>query len=99
MTLHLAQMNIGRVRAPIDSPVMAGFVARLAEINALAEASDGFVWRFQGGSGNATYLRRTRRPGPFGPGTIGGSGRTRPTPHPTESYSRSVRLRRAHELQ
>jgi uncharacterized protein DUF3291 len=57
MTLHLAQMNIGRMRAPIESDVMAGFVARLAEINALAEASDGFVWRFQGEGGNATYLR------------------------------------------
>jgi uncharacterized protein DUF3291 len=57
MTLHLAQMNIGRMRAPIDSDVMAGFVARLAEINALAEASEGFVWRFQGEGGNATYLR------------------------------------------
>jgi hypothetical protein len=50
-------MNIGRMRAPIESDVMAGFVARLAEINALAEASEGFVWRFQGEGGNATYLR------------------------------------------
>jgi hypothetical protein len=57
MTLHLAQMNIGRMRAPIESDTMAGFVARLAEINALADASDGFVWRFQGEGGNATYLR------------------------------------------
>jgi heme-degrading monooxygenase HmoA len=57
MTLHLAQMNIGRMRAPIESDIMARFVARLAEINALADASDGFVWRFQGEGGNATYLR------------------------------------------
>jgi hypothetical protein len=54
---HLAQMNIGRMRAPIDSPTMSEFVARLPEINALADASEGFVWRFQGESGNATYLR------------------------------------------
>jgi hypothetical protein len=55
--VHLAQMNIGRMRAPIDSPIMSAFVARLPEINALAEASEGFVWRFQGESGDATYLR------------------------------------------
>jgi len=38
-------------------PVMAGFVARLAEINALADASPGFVWRLQTEEGNATGLR------------------------------------------
>ena len=54
---HLAQVNIARARAPLDSPVMAGFVARLAEINALAEASSGYVWRFQDDTGNATYVR------------------------------------------
>lgn len=36
---------------------MAGFVARLAEINALADRSPGFVWRLQTAEGNATYLR------------------------------------------
>lgn len=55
--VQLAQVNIGRVKAPPDDPVMAGFMSRLDEINALAEASDGFVWRLQGDSGNATYLR------------------------------------------
>ena len=54
---HLAQVNIARALAPLDSPVMAGFVARLAEINALAEASPGYVWRFQDDTGNATYVR------------------------------------------
>ena len=54
---HLAQVNIARMLAPLDSPVMAGFVARLDEINALADHSPGFVWRFQSESGNATYLR------------------------------------------
>ena len=55
--LHLAQVNIARMRAPLDDPVMAGFVARLNEINALADASRGFVWRLQTPEGNATYLR------------------------------------------
>ncbi len=36
---------------------MAGFVARLDEINALADRSPGFVWRLQTEQGNATYLR------------------------------------------
>ena len=36
---------------------MRGFVARLDEINALADGSPGFVWRLQTDAGNATYLR------------------------------------------
>lgn len=54
---HLAQVNIARALAPLDSPVMAGFVARIAEINALAESSPGYVWRFQDDTGNALYVR------------------------------------------
>jgi hypothetical protein len=57
---HIAQVNVARMRAPLDSPVMAGFVARLEEINALADRSSGFVWRLQTPEGDATYLR------PFG---------------------------------
>jgi Domain of unknown function (DUF3291) len=53
----IAQVNIARMRAPLDDPVMAGFVARLAEINALADTSPGFVWRLQTEEGDATYLR------------------------------------------
>lgn len=56
-TYHLAQVNIARMKAPLESPVLAGFVARLAEINALADRSLGFVWRLQTPSGDATYLR------------------------------------------
>ena len=55
--LHIAQVNIARMRAPLEDPVMAGFVARLNEINALADRSEGFVWRLQNAAGNATYLR------------------------------------------
>jgi hypothetical protein len=54
---HLAQVNIGRIVAPLDSAEMSGFVSRLDELNALADGSPGFVWRFQNESGNATYLR------------------------------------------
>jgi hypothetical protein len=54
---HIAQVNIGRIRAELDDPIMAGFVNRLEEINALADASPGFVWRLQTQEGNATYFR------------------------------------------
>jgi hypothetical protein len=54
---HLAQLNIGRMLGPIDGPVMAGFAGALDEINALAEASPGFVWRLKTDEGNATALR------------------------------------------
>lgn len=54
---HLAQVNIGRMRGDIGEPVMAGFVARLDDINALAESSEGFVWRLKTEGNNATDLR------------------------------------------
>jgi hypothetical protein len=54
--MPLAQVNIARMRAPLESETMAGFVARLDEINALADRSPGFVWRLQEGE-NATSLR------------------------------------------
>jgi len=54
---HIAQINIARMKAQLDDPLMAGFVARLDEINALADRSAGFVWRLQAPEGNATYLR------------------------------------------
>jgi len=54
---HIAQVNIGRVKAPVDQPIMAGFMARLDEINTLADRSPGFVWRLQTSEGNATYFR------------------------------------------
>ncbi|MEM9954032.1 MAG: DUF3291 domain-containing protein [Chloroflexota bacterium] len=54
---HIAQVNIARMLAPIDSNIMAGFVARLDEINALADQAEGFVWRLQSDDGNATDIR------------------------------------------
>jgi len=54
---HLAQINIARLLAPLDDPLMDGFVSRLDEINKLADESPGFNWRLQTEEGNATYLR------------------------------------------
>ncbi len=42
---------------PIDSPVMADFVANLDRINALAENSEGFVWRLKDDSNSATSIK------------------------------------------
>ncbi len=62
---HLAQVNVARMRATLDDPVMAGFVAGLPTINALADAAPGFVWRLADEhSGNATDHR------PFGDAMI-----------------------------
>lgn len=54
---HIAQLNIARMRAPLDDPTMVGFTGRLDEINALADRSPGFVWRLQTEDGDATALR------------------------------------------
>jgi len=40
---HLAQINIARMLAPIEDPIMADFVAQLAPVNALADESPGFI--------------------------------------------------------
>ncbi len=57
MTYHLAQVNIARMLAPLTDPLMAGFVAELDAINALADNSPGFLWRLQTSEGNATDIR------------------------------------------
>lgn len=54
---QLAQLNIADMVAPIDSPVLADFVASLDRINALADGSEGFVWRLQTEDGDATAIR------------------------------------------
>ena len=54
---ELAQLNIARMKESLESPSMAGFVANLDRINALAESSPGFVWRLQTEEGDATALR------------------------------------------
>jgi Domain of unknown function (DUF3291) len=54
---HIAQVNIALPKEPLDSPLLAGFVARLEAVNALADASPGFVWRLQTEDGDATSIR------------------------------------------
>lgn len=50
---HIAQINVARFREPRGSPVNADFEAALDQVNALAEASPGFVWRMVGEAENA----------------------------------------------
>ena len=56
MEFVLAQVNIGRLLAPVDSPQLAGFMAALDPVNALADEAPGFVWRLQTEDGNATAV-------------------------------------------
>ncbi|MUL40364.1 DUF3291 domain-containing protein [Streptomonospora sp. PA3] len=57
----LAQLNVGVLKAPLDDPSMAEFASLLDPVNALAESSPGFVWRYTDeGSNDATAAR------PFG---------------------------------
>lgn len=54
---HLAEINVARMRYPIDAPEMKDFVDRLDAVNAVADRSDGFVWRLQDEAGDATSFR------------------------------------------
>lgn len=45
--LYLAQVNVAKRLAPMDDPIMQDFVNNLDRINAIADASDGFIWRMQ----------------------------------------------------
>ena len=54
--LHLAQLNIAQMKFAIDAPELAEFVARLDDVNALADGSPGFVWRLQTEDGDATAI-------------------------------------------
>jgi hypothetical protein len=57
MSHNLAQINIAKMLAPLESPLMADFVANLEAINALAESSQGFIWRLKDDNNNATSIK------------------------------------------
>ena len=61
-TWHLAQINVGRMVAPQGDPRVQGFFDALDEVNALAEASPGFVWRLVGEGNSATDIQPTIDP-------------------------------------
>jgi hypothetical protein len=55
--MHLAQLNVGRLRAPMNDPLIDDFRVNLERINTLAERSPGYIWRLQDDSGNATSIK------------------------------------------
>jgi hypothetical protein len=57
VAFHVAQLNVARLRAPLDAPELADFVAWLEPINEIADRARGFVWRLQTDDGNATSIR------------------------------------------
>ncbi len=65
---HLAQLNIGRLHHGLDSAETAEFTAALGPINALAEATPGFVWRLVDDDGQSSSY--VRLPGEDDPLTI-----------------------------
>ncbi len=56
--MQLAQLNIAQMKGEnMDDPIMARFKEQLDDVNALAEASAGFVWRLKDETGNATDIQ------------------------------------------
>lgn len=45
---HLAQVNVAHLIAPQGDPRVQDFFDQVPSVNALAESSPGFVWRFEG---------------------------------------------------
>lgn len=50
--MPLAQLNLARAKHPLTSAEMADFVSMIAEVNAAAEAADGFIWRLRDDGGD-----------------------------------------------
>ena len=61
--MHLAQLNIGKLKGGKGDPAMSGFFDNLDRINAIAERMPGFVWRLKDESGNATNIPWMGDPG------------------------------------
>lgn len=47
MNYYLAQVNIAKMLAPLDDPIMQDFISSFDAINAIADNSEGFVWRMK----------------------------------------------------
>ena len=54
--MHLAELNIGLLKAPADDPSVAEFMNALDKVNGIGKRSAGFVWMMEGsgepGTGN-----------------------------------------------
>ena len=59
---QLAQINIAQLVAPEGDARVQPFFDALEQVNALADAAPGFVWRLQSEGGNATDIQPTPDP-------------------------------------
>jgi len=55
--MHLAQLNIAQAKYPLDAPEIKDFIDNLDPVNALAEQSEGFIWRLKDEAGDATGIQ------------------------------------------
>ena len=54
---QIAQINVARMHGVnINDPIMKEFVDNLDKVNALAESSEGFIWRLKDENNNATSI-------------------------------------------
>ena len=51
---HVAQINVARFRVAKEDAANSDFMSALDHVNAMAEASEGFVWRLIGDGNDAT---------------------------------------------
>ena len=56
-TYHLAQVNVARAKAEMNTETMQGFMDQLDAMNRLADTADGFIWRMVGTGGDYTSIR------------------------------------------
>jgi hypothetical protein len=54
---HLAQVNVARLRAPMDDPSMREFAAAVGPIHRLAHTSPGFVWQMHVDGGHGVCVQ------------------------------------------
>jgi Domain of unknown function (DUF3291) len=60
--VQLAQVNLARLRFPLDSAQASEFVAAVDRINRLAEQSSGFVWRYRTADAHPSAAAETGDP-------------------------------------
>lgn len=58
--MHLAELNVGRLIAPIDDPRVAEFMAALDRVNGLGKRMPGFVWMMEGSGAPGTGNTETK---------------------------------------
>ena len=73
--MKLAQLNIAHAKYPLDHPNIKDFIDNLERVNAIAEQSEGFIWRLKDDSGDATSIQLFDDPNIIGQYVSMGNGR------------------------